>query len=92
MTYPLPPELAQKLLHAITKALDEDDTGFSSTEDVIYDRVVEIFVRENRCLRQKVLTLWRDFKEAADSHEGEYGAVMAASGGEFTLGNLLVNT
>ena len=75
--YPLPPELSEQILAIL------NDKQFATQEE-IHDRIAVLFVRENRRMRQQVLELWRDFKDASDRHDGDYGAIMSASGGEFT--------
>ncbi len=88
--YPLPPELEAKLRHAI---LDVMSRYHCSTSDamyeVMYNSIVQLWIRENRRMRQQVCKLWRDLSEAADRHDGDYGDVRAAAGGEYTCEHIV---
>lgn len=83
--YPLPPELEQKIWQAIAAGIDTDGDPAKD----IFNAFAALFVRENRRLRQQVCDLWRDLSEAASRDDVDYGAVMAAGGGEFTCEHIV---
>ena len=80
--YPLPPELSAKICYI----LDQGSCEPVAPEEMewMHDRIAAIFVRENRRLRQQVADLGRDFAEAAERDDGDYGAICAAAAGEET--------
>lgn len=82
--YPLPPELSEKIFGIL------NDKKFVTQEER-HDLIAALFVRENRRMRQQILELWRDFRDASDRHDGDYGAIMSASGGEFTCQHIIDN-
>lgn len=75
----LPPELIQKIWHAISLGTD---THGDSAKD-IFEAFVALFIEENDHLREEILELGRQFKEAADCDDGDYGDIRAAAGCEF---------
>ncbi|MHA2063099.1 MAG: hypothetical protein ACXABY_01840 [Candidatus Thorarchaeota archaeon] len=75
--YPLPPELSDKLMKALYDACLHPDE-----EEALYNRLAVLLVRENRRMRQQVAHKLRGFAEAAERHDGDYGAICAAAGGE----------
>ena len=77
--YPLPPELSAKIL----EILGPDDA------EHLHDRIAILLVRENSRMRQQVGELWRDLSKAASRDDGDYGALMAASGGEFACEHIV---
>ena len=84
--YPLPPELSAKIL-----AILDDGSGLESQLDIdsLHDQIAILFVRENRRMRQQICVLWRHLSETASRHDGPYGAIMAAGGGEFTCEHII---
>jgi len=89
--YSLPPELESKLRRAIEDAMINHWTDRSNGDmyEQIYRNVVALWIRENRRLRQQVCKLWRSFSEAADRHDGDYGDIRAAAGGEYTCEHIV---
>jgi hypothetical protein len=81
--YPLPPELSAKIF-----AILGDDYGLEGV-DHLHDQIAVLLVRENRRVRQQVAKLMRDFAEAADRQDGDYGDIRAAAGGEFCCEHII---
>lgn len=81
----LPPELERKIWQAIAAGIDTE----ADYAKLIFDEIVVLIVRENRHMRQRVAELMRDFAEAADRHDGDYGDIRAAAGGEFCCEHII---
>jgi len=77
--YPIPHLLSSK----INKILDDLDL-LEETKAELFNRIVKLYVRENRLIRMHILQLARELVEYAQTEEEDFGSSVASYAGEET--------